>query len=345
MDELVSNGDLGGVWLRLDGFNCGLIRLAVSTVMDTNDDIPTRLREERERLGLSQVEVGSFAGIDRKTQGNYESGKRSPDATYLGALAAQGVDVLYVITGRREKAAQAVTAEAAAPTSQVQVMSSETGTGGFLLQAQMHLVREATGAWLNEISDPKRSASSATTQTGGPSGQRLALGALLPSEQGVALQPLVLQLMLGDQSGEVNYHVIPRRVLPASAGPGLSADAALRDQVDLAGDMAFTSDWLRRNLGHTSGSICSVQVRGDSMAGTLLDGETILVDQGVAEVDVDGIYVLEIYGRQLVKRVQRLVDGSLVLISDNAQYAREQIPRDTARDVRVVGRMVYPRMR
>lgn len=81
------------------------------------------------------------------------------------------------------------------------------------------------------------------------------------------------------------------------------------------------------------------------MATTLLDGETIVIDQGVTMIEMDGIYVLEVFGRRLVKRVQHLFDGTLVLISDNPAYQREEIPRDSARNVRVVGRMTWPRVR
>lgn len=61
-----------------------------------------RLREERERLGLSQAEFGERAGVTKQSQHMYEAGKRSPDSNYLTSVALQGVDVLYVITGRRE---------------------------------------------------------------------------------------------------------------------------------------------------------------------------------------------------------------------------------------------------
>lgn len=39
--------------------------------------------------------------MTKKTQMLYESGERSPDAAYLSALAAAGVDILYVLTGQR----------------------------------------------------------------------------------------------------------------------------------------------------------------------------------------------------------------------------------------------------
>lgn len=38
--------------------------------------------------------------MGKRSQQNYESGERLPDAAYLTALAAQGGDVLYVLTGQ-----------------------------------------------------------------------------------------------------------------------------------------------------------------------------------------------------------------------------------------------------
>jgi len=60
-----------------------------------------RLREERTRIGLSQEELAAVGGLRKQAQLNYESGTRSPDASYLLALESAGVDIVYVLTGRR----------------------------------------------------------------------------------------------------------------------------------------------------------------------------------------------------------------------------------------------------
>jgi len=62
-----------------------------------------RLREERNRLSLSQTELGRIGGVQARAQRYYESGERHPDSNYLSAIAAAGVDVLYILTGRKEK--------------------------------------------------------------------------------------------------------------------------------------------------------------------------------------------------------------------------------------------------
>jgi transcriptional regulator with XRE-family HTH domain len=61
--------------------------------------IGSRLRQERERLGLSQKVFGEIGGVEANAQGKYESGGRVPKADYLSHVAERGVDVLYVLTG------------------------------------------------------------------------------------------------------------------------------------------------------------------------------------------------------------------------------------------------------
>lgn len=65
-------------------------------------NIGERLREERARLGFNQAEFAAIGGVAKTSQFNYEKGDRSPDATYLCAVAAKGVDILYVVTGERK---------------------------------------------------------------------------------------------------------------------------------------------------------------------------------------------------------------------------------------------------
>ncbi|CAN2976044.1 MULTISPECIES: helix-turn-helix domain-containing protein [Pseudomonas] len=59
-----------------------------------------RLREERERLGLSQQQLADLCGVTMRSQRNYEKNERQPDASYLEAFARSAGDVLYIITGK-----------------------------------------------------------------------------------------------------------------------------------------------------------------------------------------------------------------------------------------------------
>jgi transcriptional regulator with XRE-family HTH domain len=64
-------------------------------------DFGDRLREERKRLGLNQIDFADLGGVKKNAQLNYENGERKPDSDYLFALLKAGVDVIYVLTGER----------------------------------------------------------------------------------------------------------------------------------------------------------------------------------------------------------------------------------------------------
>lgn len=70
--------------------------------------ISERLKAERDNLGLSQQALADRLGISLRSQQNYEKGDRSPDANYLAALAAEGADVRYILTGQRDGPAPVV---------------------------------------------------------------------------------------------------------------------------------------------------------------------------------------------------------------------------------------------
>lgn len=64
--------------------------------------IGARLKEERSRLKLNQDEFGEACGVRRRAISTYESGDRTPDAWVLENASKIGVDVTYVITGKRQ---------------------------------------------------------------------------------------------------------------------------------------------------------------------------------------------------------------------------------------------------
>ncbi len=71
------------------------------------------------------------------------------------------------------------------------------------------------------------------------------------------------------------------------------------------------------------------------------NNDLLLVDVTDQKFSNFGIYVIEVRGERLVKRVQRKVDGSLILISDNRAYEPESISPELAKEVHVVGRVIW----
>ena len=63
------------------------------------------LKSERVRLGMNQEDFSAVGGVTKRTQISYEQDERAPDALYLRAVAAIGVDVQYILTGEQASSA------------------------------------------------------------------------------------------------------------------------------------------------------------------------------------------------------------------------------------------------
>ena len=89
--------------------NYGANKFHLQAFMEINISIGERLREQRELMGKSQTEFALIAvaagvpGATRQSQAKYEKGLASASAAYMAAIAAAGVDVMYVLTGQRSK--------------------------------------------------------------------------------------------------------------------------------------------------------------------------------------------------------------------------------------------------
>lgn len=82
-------------------------------------------------------------------------------------------------------------------------------------------------------------------------------------------------------------------------------------------------------------------VKGDSMNPTLNDGDMVLVDLRASRIEDNAIYVLEFADSLLVKRIQRKLDGSVVIKNDNPRYEPEILPKERVESVKIVGRVVW----
>lgn len=105
--------------------------------------------------------------------------------------------------------------------------------------------------------------------------------------------------------------------------------------------IALRHDWVRMVCGVEPNQLLMETATGESMTPTIRNGNTLLIDTSDRTFRNFGIYVLEINGQRLVKRVQRKHDGSLVLISDNTAYQPDAVDRAAASEVIVIGRVVW----
>jgi phage repressor protein C with HTH and peptisase S24 domain len=133
------------------------------------------------------------------------------------------------------------------------------------------------------------------------------------------------------------FVLLPHRPTAAAAGPPIPSE-----QPWLDGEyMALRQDWVRNVVGLNPDKIGLEVAVGDSMMPTINHGDLMLLDTSDKTFAHFGVYVLQIGTERLVKRIQRKLDGSLTLISDNPNYERDYLPAEKAAVTTVVGRVVW----
>ncbi len=105
------------------------------------------------------------------------------------------------------------------------------------------------------------------------------------------------------------------------------------------GRLALDRNWLRRAGCPQAETVAMATAVGDSMEPTIRDGDLLLVDTGIADFRDDAIYLLALGETFRVKRVQRLLNGSVVVKSDNPAYAVETLSPEQAAETNCLGRV------
>lgn len=139
--------------------------------------------------------------------------------------------------------------------------------------------------------------------------------------------------------------LIPRLDVKAKGGFGALAPA----NEFVIGSMSVTNSWIHQKLPKISAksNLTVIEAYGRSMMPTLMSGDLMLVDMGVTEVKVEGIYILLRKNTSepeiMVKRIQRKLDGGLIVRSDNRdEYDPEVVEAHEIHEkIQVVGKVVW----
>jgi phage repressor protein C with HTH and peptisase S24 domain len=141
--------------------------------------------------------------------------------------------------------------------------------------------------------------------------------------------------MAGDfEADGVGFSLIRRFDLTVSAGNGLLAvDGAEKDR------LAFSNSWLSR-MGIAADLAALVSVRGDSMAPTIPDGATVLIDAREKSVQGGGVFAFTFDGEVYVKRLAAAKGSSAIsMTSDNPAYQARVLVGAEMKQLRIAGRV------
>lgn len=131
------------------------------------------------------------------------------------------------------------------------------------------------------------------------------------------------------------FALIPGYKVEVSAGPGCITENEKPTRF-----LAFRHKWLRyRQL--KAENLVLVFARGDSMEPTIHDNNTLMIDTTQTALSDGNIYVIRTDDHLVVKRVQKLVNKGILLLSDNKEYKEQLLEANEANDLAVIGRVVW----
>lgn len=131
------------------------------------------------------------------------------------------------------------------------------------------------------------------------------------------------------------FELVKRYEVEASAGGG-----SLIERESEIGKLAFRRDWINQK-GLSAKDLMVIRITGDSMEPTIKDGALALVDGNQEQLKADGIYVLQMDGHLIAKRVQQDLSGGVYIKSDNKAYDTIQLAHQELENLFVIGRVVW----
>lgn len=106
-------------------------------------------------------------------------------------------------------------------------------------------------------------------------------------------------------------------------------------------EVRISKSWVRSNTEvNDINQLAIISAQGDSMEPTFPSGSVLLVDRSVAGIHADGIYAFSLGEDVWIKRVQRNLDGSLTVKSDNERYTSDTVSKEDRAKLTVHGRVV-----
>ncbi|KHE91472.1 MAG: LexA family transcriptional regulator [Candidatus Scalindua rubra] len=132
------------------------------------------------------------------------------------------------------------------------------------------------------------------------------------------------------------YCKIPLFNIKASSGH----ETFVNDE-KIGADLIFRRDWLDRELKSNPDNLFILNAESDSMEPTIQHDALLIVDKGIDRIITEGIYILRRGDTILIKRIRRLSEDTIELISDNPVYGKETIKLNNQPEVTILGKAIY----
>ncbi len=132
------------------------------------------------------------------------------------------------------------------------------------------------------------------------------------------------------------YCKIPLFNIKASSGH----ETFVNDE-KIGADLIFRRDWLDRELKSNPDNLFILSAESDSMEPTIQHDALLIVDKSIDRIITEGIYILRRGDTILIKRIRKLSENTIELISDNPAYGKETIDMNKQPEITILGKAIY----
>jgi phage repressor protein C with HTH and peptisase S24 domain len=134
-----------------------------------------------------------------------------------------------------------------------------------------------------------------------------------------------------------DFVLVPRYNIESSMGGG-----SVIHSEQIVDHLAFKASWVSKELGTNANNLLLIHSIGDSMEPTYRSGDLLLVDRNKARVKGDGIYLINFDDGLIVKRLEWMMDGTVIIRGDNTSVSREQkLTAIEMEKLHLLGRVVW----
>jgi len=134
------------------------------------------------------------------------------------------------------------------------------------------------------------------------------------------------------EHSRLSYSLVPKAQTKISAGGGI-----LPEEGTTGEEYAFREEWLR-GVASDIRRVILLDVDGDSMATTLLDKDTVLIDLDRTTLREGRIYAIAVGDVVQIKRLQLMAGTRIKVISDNPAYHTYDVQAD---EIRIIGQAIW----
>jgi phage repressor protein C with HTH and peptisase S24 domain/predicted transcriptional regulator len=251
---------------------------------------------KKNALGLSQKKIADEAGMTPAAVNLYFKGINPLNVQFAGVLSRMLGEPVEKFSPRLADEIKALTTGTAA--GKVPALSgSSSGSAGDSGAARkvLEMIQKHAGKGLDR-----------ETQ------ERIATAALTVAAE---TKGKVIEVDFSGLKARPEEILIPQYDVRASLGDGQVPP----DYNEAIRNLVVREDLLReKGVSYTSSTaLAMVTGWGQSMEGTIEDKDPVIVDRGVKDYQGEGVYLLTWHGDLFIKRLQRMDEDHVWLISDN----------------------------